>query len=81
VHPRDVVDDKDLVKFIKRLVDESSNPSCGWENCTLPDFLEAMAAWTEAGVEDWYKLHDIDLSKVTKWRMFADILKAATMYE
>ena len=81
MHTKEVVTSKDLSQFINELAKESSKTDCQWENLTLPNFLEAMAAWTAAGVEDWDAVNNIDTNTITKWQIFADILIAATMYE
>jgi hypothetical protein len=46
--------------------------STPWENCYLPDFLEAMGAW----IED-----TSNLSSKFSYKDLANILTAATMYE
>jgi len=78
--PNDVVTSDDLARFISQLAEQADAGYCDWENPTLPRFLEAMAAWAE-DIESYYRLHGIDMSQESKWRLFADLLMAATMYE
>lgn len=49
--------------------------SSEWENSTLEDFLEALAAFAEARVID-----QGDQDNAT-WRLFAEMIVAATGYE
>ncbi|WP_207262950.1 hypothetical protein [Desulfovibrio sp. Huiquan2017] len=71
---------KDLARFIEYLSIESNNKNCEWENATLPDFLDALSGCADA-VEQRYINNDVDMSKLTQWRIFADLLDAATIYE
>ena len=70
----------DLVEFIELLVNELEINPNGWENCSLIDYLSAMAGWIE----------DYDGSCINKnqqplrepsWDLFAQILNAASCYE
>jgi hypothetical protein len=51
-----------------------------WENRELPVFLEAASAWVE-DMDGYYTNQGKELNKENKWRVFADILYAAKMYE
>ena len=74
-----IVDTKSkLLEVIKRLSNEYPN---GFENLSVPDFLEALGAWMEDS-EGYYKnLNLTDESSNPSWQLFADALKAATIYE
>ena len=52
-----------------------------WENKTLPDFLEALAAYT-ADIQGYYDNTNanVDAEKAA-WSTFADIFKGAKVYE
>ncbi|QJB56028.1 hypothetical protein [Pseudodesulfovibrio sp. zrk46] len=78
--PKDVFTNHDLARFIAEMAEEVGKPECNWENDSLPRFLEAMAAWSE-NFDGYYKFHGIDMNKEPKWRLFADLLMAGTMYE
>src|ERR1017187_1878661 len=69
-------------------VEEASHPSSpfgpdarGWENPELGKYLDAMASWLESA-ENYYRNigQQMDPS-VPSWRLFADILLAAKVYE
>ena len=52
-----------------------------WENNTLPEFLEALAAYTE-DIQGYYNNinANVDAEK-PDWSTFADIFKGAIVYE
>ncbi len=53
----------------------------GFENKTLDEFLEALGNYAE-DIEGYYKNTNqhVDLEKV-HWKVFADLLKGASIYE
>ena len=53
----------------------------GWENPDLGRYLDAMADWLESA-DNYYRNtgQTVDSSKPS-WRLFADILMAAKVYE
>ena len=70
----------DLVQFIQALrADLRDNPD-DWENTSLDDYLEAMAAWID-DCDGYYKNTGQPIPKTPSWKMLADILMAAKMYE
>lgn len=52
-----------------------------WENKTLDTYLEAIADWTEGDIENYYLNTKQEIPKNINWKVLADILMAATMYE
>lgn len=71
---------KDLADFIEALrSDLLANPN-DWENANLERFLEAMAAWVRV-MENAYKNTGRQFPNQPSWKMVADILYAAKMYE
>ncbi|MFD1770411.1 hypothetical protein ACFSBF_11615 [Sphingobacterium suaedae] len=52
-----------------------------WENKTLPDFLEALATYTE-DIQGYYDNTNanVDAEKAA-WSTFADIFRGAKVYE
>lgn len=71
---------EDFVEFIRLLiVDLQENPN-GWENQTLESYLEAIASWTE-DMEGYYQNNNIEIPQNINWKVFANILMAAKMYE
>jgi hypothetical protein len=71
----------DFIRFLKALKEDADANSEGWENPSLPTFVEAMSAWAEdsCGYYNNFGI-EIDTSKPS-WRFFADILLAARVYE
>ncbi|OSN03286.1 hypothetical protein AU512_16700 [Lonsdalea iberica] len=70
----------DLVKLISALArDFKENPD-EWESKDLSSYLEAMASWIE-DMEGYYENTNQSLPKDTNWKVFADILMAAKVYE
>lgn len=55
---------------------ESSN----WENITLPQFLEALAAWTD-GMDGYFRNQGMAEPEQPSWWLIAQMLTAATIYE
>jgi hypothetical protein len=71
---------EDFIKFIGDLiVDLKTNPN-NWENKTLGDYLEALQSWTE-DMEGYYINNNLPVPENVSWKIFADMLIAATMYE
>ncbi|MFP1734160.1 hypothetical protein ACLEC1_15330 [Lonsdalea quercina] len=70
----------DLVKLISALArDFKENPD-KWENKDLSSYLEAVASWIE-DMDGYYENTNQPLPKDTNWKVFADILMAAKIYE
>ncbi len=65
-----------IIKLRKDLLDHPDK----WENVTLERYLEAMAAWVRSS--DGYYLHvGQKIEERGTWKLFADILIAASIYE
>lgn len=73
---------EDFIEFMNSLVGSirSGEPI---ENNTVESYLDAMASWIE-DMDGYYEnmgiINEVNLDTVN-WRVFADILIAATMYE
>lgn len=76
-----VKDRQTFIKFLELLLKDLQDNSQNWENKTLPDFLEALRAYTEdiQGYYDNMKL-GVNANK-PDWGTFADIFKGAIIYE
>ncbi len=76
-----VTDRQSFIKFLDLLrKDLLSNPE-NWENKTLPDFLEALSAYTE-DIQDYYNNMKLGINAdKPDWSTFADIFKGAKIYE
>ena len=76
-----VTDRQSFIKFLDLLrKDFLDNPE-SWENKSLPDFLEALSAYTEymQGYYDNTK-QNINADQ-PEWSTFVDIFKGAKIYE
>lgn len=76
-----VTDRQSFIKFLDLLHKDFLNNPENWKNKTLPDFLEALSAYTEdvQGYYDNMKL--IVNADKPDWSTFADIFKGAKVYE
>ncbi|MDT3403018.1 DUF7660 family protein [Mucilaginibacter terrae] len=82
MQPSDVTDRASFILFINTLEEEVSsiNPS-EHPNPTMADFIEAIGRYTE-DIQGYYDNTGQSINAdVSTWRVFADILKGATMYE
>ncbi len=70
----------DLARFVASLADEIARDPEAWENNDLPSFLEAMAAWI-IDLDSYYRNRGQPAPEQPTWKVLADILTAATMYE
>jgi hypothetical protein len=70
----------DLAAFIAELkADLDANPE-EWANADLGSFLEAMAAWM-LDMEGYYENTGQVLRDLPAWKILADALMAARVYE
>jgi len=76
-----VRDRRSFIKFLDLLRQDLLQHPETWENKTLPDFLEALAAYAE-DIQGYYDNTDanVDAEKAA-WSTFADIFKGAKVYE
>ncbi|MDB5051397.1 MAG: hypothetical protein JWO30_4468 [Fibrobacteres bacterium] len=71
---------KDLVDFIRNLIEDLQKNKSTWENPTLETYLEAMAAWIEDS-DGYYLNQNRPVPIEPTWNNVADMLIAAKMYE
>jgi hypothetical protein len=71
---------EDLVAFLKALNADFAANRGAWGNARLETFLEAMAAWSE-DMDGYYESRGESLVTLPAWRVLADILVAARVYE
>ncbi len=70
----------DLITFVDRLrVDLVQRPE-RWENHSLADFLEAMAAWM-GDMDGYFENRGERVPDEPTWQLLAMILAAARIYE
>jgi hypothetical protein len=71
---------EDFISFLELLVqDLKLNPS-KWANNSLESYLEAAISWTE-DMEGYYQNNNLPIPQNVDWKVFANILIAAKMYE
>lgn len=76
-----VSDRQTFIEFLELLRNDLLENPKRWENKSLPDFLEALSAYTNdiQGYYDNMKLN-INADK-PDWSTFADIFRGASIYE
>lgn len=76
-----VTDRASFAKFIGELLESLQKDKGSWENDTLERFLEAMQAYT-LDIQGYY--NNIEAGQDAdhpSWKVFADILRGASVYE
>ncbi|WP_140464737.1 hypothetical protein [Hymenobacter nivis] len=76
---------QDFARFLSRLLIDYQINGKDWENQNLGDFLEALAAYA-TDIDGYYlNISSTDElavnANVASWRVFADMLRGATIYE
>lgn len=71
---------QDLAEFISALREDLEGNPGGWENPSLPAYLEAMAAWVQ-DMPPAFRNLGVECSEQQPWRLCAEILLAAKIYE
>lgn len=71
---------EDFLNFLELLIEDFKNDRSDWVNDNLSDYLNGVLDWT-ADMEGYYINNKIDLPTNINWKIFADILVAAKMYE
>ncbi|QHW31917.1 hypothetical protein GZH47_14555 [Paenibacillus rhizovicinus] len=69
----------DFLRFLTVLRSDLVKNSNDWENPTLDKYLEAMQGWIQ-DMDGYYSDTDQTIPEQT-WKVFADILYAAKIYE
>lgn len=70
----------DFVGFVECLIGSLKNNPEEWQNKTLSAYLEAIAHWTE-DMDGYYGNNNLPIPENIDWKVFADILTAAKIYE
>jgi hypothetical protein len=74
---------EDFVRFLRFLYHTYLHEGSTWENAKLKEFLEALTCYTE-DIPTYKKNNEIDIHADPdnpSWKVFADILIGATLYE
>ncbi len=70
----------DLIVFIRSLLSDLKTRPGSWENSQLDNYLEALAAWTK-DMGGHAQNRGEPVPDEPSWRLFGEMLMAATMYE
>ena len=77
----DVTNRNSFIEFVENLLEEYKSNEGAWENGTLETFFEAMAEYTK-DIQGYYDNTSQNINaEVASWKVFADILRGASMYE
>ncbi len=77
----DVKDKKTFINFVKELKSDYENNNKQWSVNSIDGFIENIIAYAE-DIEGYYKNMEFETSaEIPTWRIFAQILKGATIYE
>jgi len=71
---------KDFVAFVRALLKDLSDHPERWENNDLQSFLDALSAWVE-DMDGYYLNRGEPMPKEPSWRVLAQMLLAAKIYE
>ena len=81
MNPEEVNDRLSFIRFAESLRRDLETNQPYWENINLNDFLEALGGYT-GDIQGYYDNTNKQLdADVPSWRLFASILKGASMYE
>ncbi|MFF4309570.1 hypothetical protein [Streptomyces sp. NPDC001507] len=70
----------EFVAFVRELHQDYLRRGHEWENQSLDQFLEALAAWMDASPA-WYRNLGKEIPEEGDWTFLARALQAATVYE
>ncbi|MBI5386520.1 MAG: hypothetical protein HZA90_17765 [Verrucomicrobia bacterium] len=79
-HNNSIRSREDFVAFVKALRNDLHDNPATWENSNLERFLEALAAWVE-DMDGYYTDQGKPVPQQPDWKVAADMLMAAKMYE
>ncbi|NEU70069.1 hypothetical protein GK091_24545 [Spirosoma agri] len=71
---------EDFTKFLGTLLEDLQSDRSAWENNTLDEYLDGIKSWTE-DMDGYYINMGEPIPENVNWRVFAEILTAATLYE
>ena len=79
-HNKSIRSREDFVAFVKALSKDLHDNPATWENANLERFLEALGAWV-VDMDGYYINQDKPVPQQPDWKVVADMLMAAKMYE
>lgn len=71
---------EDFINFVHSLQEDLNNKPGEWGNHTLDSYLSGIASWTK-DMNGYYVNIGKPVPEDINWAVFADILKAASIYE
>jgi hypothetical protein len=71
---------EDFISFVELLIEDLRINPNEWENKTLESYLEAIVSSTE-DLEGYYLNNNLPIPQHVNWKLFANILATAKMYE
>lgn len=71
---------EDFIRFVRELGENYRRDPESWENDNLGTYFDALAAWVE-GMEGYYVNTGQSMPKNPDWKMMANILIAAKVFE
>jgi len=71
---------ENFIDFVEILIIDLEKKSEEWTNKSLHEYLEAIASWTE-DMDGYYINNNLPIPENVNWKLFANILLAAKMYE
>lgn len=81
LYEHEVVDRQSFIKFLSLLRENYQLNKTEWENIDLDSFLEAMTRYSE-DIQGYYDNTNQKVDADTpSWKVFADILQGAKIYE
>ncbi len=70
----------DFIKFVELLISNLKENPEDWTNKSLSEYLGGISSWTE-DMEGYYQNNNLPIPENVNWKVFANILVAAKMYE
>jgi hypothetical protein len=71
----------DFVAFVRALQLDFETNNDTWQHDNLAAYLDAIAAWTDEAMDNYYKNRGQEPPRQPDWKLFANILIAASVYE
>jgi hypothetical protein len=79
-HNNSIRSREDFVAFVKAMSKDLRDNPATWESSSLERFLEALGAWVE-DMDGYYINQGKPVPQQPDWKVAADMLMAAKMYE
>jgi hypothetical protein len=77
---QNITSKEDFIEFVGALAQDFKTNTSQWENKSIDNYLEAVQGWTE-DMDGYYINNNYPIPENVNWKVFAEILIAAKMYE